>query len=75
MPENRYQFNVFAFFIAFCIGMFYVYANDPQERAIIKYPTPYNVNKLVYRGEADNCYKFKTQEVECKSEYYEQPIV
>lgn len=75
MQETKFQFHVFAFLIAFAVGMVYVYIKNPDERTIIKYPTPYNVNRLVYRGEAGDCYKFKTEEVACSDEYYEQPII
>lgn len=73
--QEKYQFNVLAFFVAFCFGIVYIQIKSPEERMIIKYPTPYNVNRLVYRGQANDCYMFKTEEVDCNDEYYEQPIV
>ena len=32
---------------------------------IIKYPTPFNSHKLVFKDDADNCYKFNTEEIQC----------
>lgn len=40
----------------------------PQKRAIVKYPTPYNAGKIVYKDETDGtCYKYKSKQVDCPS--------
>jgi hypothetical protein len=48
-----------AFFFALAIGMFYVYIRVPPPKIVIKYPTPDNVGKVVYKDEAENCYVYK----------------
>jgi len=52
-PIGEFKFNFFAFIIAFAIGIFYVYISTPKPKIVIKYPTPYNSNKIVYRNDND----------------------
>jgi len=73
---KHFTLNVIAFVIAFLFGLFYVtYMDAPKERSVIKYPTPYNVNKTVYKGLNDECYKFKATEVKCTPHSILQPII
>ena len=37
----------------------------PLPDIIIKYPTPDNTESIRYKDRADNCYKYKTTEVDC----------
>jgi hypothetical protein len=76
MPEKKsFKFNILAFVIAFALGIFYVYFSSPAQNIVVKYPTPYNSNKIVYKGLNDECYKFKTKEVKCTDKAIDQPIV
>jgi hypothetical protein len=75
MKEKKFAFNFLAFFTAFSIGMLYVYIDTPRPRMIIKYPTPYNAENIVYKGLSGDCYKFKMEEVKCTKEAIEQPII
>lgn len=54
-----------AFFIAFAIGISYVYFIHPRPKVVLKYPNPYSSTKLIYQNEADECYKYKATQVEC----------
>ena len=72
---KEFKFNLFFFFIAFVIGMLYVYLDSPKPRLIIKYPTPYNINKLVFKGLSEECYKYKIKEVQCLKGAIDQPII
>jgi len=74
MKEKVFKFNILAFFIAFIIGIFYVYVSSPKPRIIVKYPTPYNANKLLYQSDAGECFKFKIEEVKCTPDAIPQPI-
>ena len=53
----------FYFFIALFIGLFVAYVSTPVPHVIIKYPTPENAGKIIYRDDADVCYKYKATEV------------
>ena len=53
------------FFISFCVGMFLVYISTPKPRIIIKYPTPQNAGKIIYKDNSGVCYKYLAKEVKC----------
>lgn len=53
------------FLIAFSITMMYVYCFTERPEVIIKYPTPENAHQFVFKDDAENCYRFHTQEVKC----------
>ena len=53
------------FFISLFIGFLIVYSSTPPPKVIIKYPTPENVNTLVYKDSSDNCFKYEVKEVQC----------
>lgn len=73
--SKHFRFNFLAFILTFILGMFYVYVDTPKPKMIIKYPTPYNVDKIVYKGLDEECYKFKAKEVKCTDQAIDQPIV
>ncbi len=65
------------FMISLAFGLFIVYCTSPTPEIIIKYPTPENSDKLVFKDDVDNCYKFKTEMVDCpkdKSKIKKIPI-
>jgi len=59
--------NTYWFLISLCVGLLIVYCTTPVPDVIIKYPTPDNAHKLVFKDAANNCYKFNTTEVNCPS--------
>jgi len=61
------KLNPYVFIISFSIGIFIVYLSEPPRKIIIKHPRP-NDNETIYRDDADNCYKYKTIEVQCPSD-------
>lgn len=73
--KKLFRLNILSFLIAFLLGLFYVYIDSPKQRVVIKYPTPYNTNKLIYKGLNDDCYKFKAKEVKCTLDAIPQPII
>ena len=58
-------FSLTVFLISFSIGMLIVYLTSPPPREIMVYPTPENVGDLLYRDNADQCYRFMPKEVAC----------
>ena len=58
-------FKPIPFLIAFTIGILYIYLFSGRPEIIIKYPTPENAHQYVFRDDAENCYRFHTQEVPC----------
>ena len=75
MQEKVFKFNFIAFFCAFALGILFVYLSAPKQKIIIKYPTPYNSNKIVYKNENDFCYKYNVTEVKCTDKAINQPII
>jgi hypothetical protein len=61
---NEY-INPLAFFIALAIGLFFTYIYSPKKKIIIKWPTPENAGKLIYKDYSDLCYKYKANEIPC----------
>lgn len=56
------------FLISFALGMLIVYLTSPPPREIMVYPTPENVGELLYRDNADQCYRFMPTEVKCPAD-------
>ena len=53
------------FLISFCIGLFFVYALGPKNKKIYVYPSPENIDKILFKDKADNCFYFKEETIEC----------
>lgn len=69
--------NPFVFIVSFAVGLFIVYIFAPAPTVVIKFPSPSNAGKVVYRDKSDNCYVFKAESSECpadKSKIKEQPL-
>lgn len=75
VQEKVFRLNYVSFFIAFALGIFYVYISAPKQRVVIKYPTPYNADKIYYQNDDNVCYKYKVQEVKCNRNATAQPIM
>ena len=56
------------FFISFAVGLFIVYVFNPPPQVVVKFPSPYNSGKIVYKDKNDSCYKYKSENVSCPSD-------
>lgn len=72
------KINPFAFFIAFAIGMLFIYAVTPTPEVVMKFPSPWNSGKIVYTSDTDNsCYVYRAKKSECPIDnnlIYPQPL-
>lgn len=73
--DRRFHFNLVAFILAFCVGMVYVYLKTPPLKVVVKYPTPFNAGKTVYKDSADTCFVFNASRVQCTKNAKKQPVV
>lgn len=65
------------FFIAFAVGLLICYITKPTPEIIIKFPSPYNSDNVIYKDKANSCYKYDAAKVSCpidKSLIRPQPI-
>jgi len=53
------------FLVSFAIGLFFVYILGPEMKTVFIYPTPENVDKVLFKDKADNCFSFKQEIIEC----------
>ena len=58
--------NVPVFIISFAIGIFAVYVcGNADKRKIMVYPTPDNIDQILYRDDSEACFQFKQTQVNC----------
>lgn len=57
--------NPLFFFLAFAVGLFIVYIFNPPPNVVVKFPSPYNAGKVVYKDSSDSCYTYKAEKVSC----------
>ena len=65
------------FFIALAVGFLAVYIMSPQPQVVVKFPSPHNAGKVVYRDNAETCYVYRADATECpadKSKIKPQPL-
>ena len=53
------------FLVSFAIGLFFVYILGPEMKTVFIYPSPENVDKVLFKDKADNCFSFKQEIIEC----------
>jgi hypothetical protein len=53
------------FLISFTIGLFFIYVLGPEIKTIYIYPSPENVDKILFKDKAENCFYFEEQEIKC----------
>ena len=59
--------NLSYFLCALTIGLFLNYIHSPEQKVIFVYPTPDNSNKILYKDQANNCYKYTANVVKCSN--------
>ncbi len=56
------------FIISFAVGLLFVYMLGPDKKTIYIYPTPENVNKILFKDKADNCFEYEEKIINCPSD-------
>jgi len=62
------------FIISLAFGLFFVYVYGEDMKTIYIYPTPDNINQVLYKDGADNCFKYDAVEVKCTSDAKNIPM-
>lgn len=60
--------NPMYFFVSFAVGLFFVYIFNPSPSVVLKFPSPYNAGKIVYKDKNDTCYTYEASSVSCPLE-------
>ena len=53
------------FFISFAVGLFMVYVFASDLKKVYVYPTPDNVDKILFKDKTGNCVKYNLHETTC----------
>jgi hypothetical protein len=63
MIQDYISFPIF--FISFAVGLLFIYLIGPEIKTIYIYPSPENVDKVLFKDKADNCFYFEPESIEC----------
>lgn len=55
--------NFSIFMISLGIGFFLIYVLQPNPTIIIRYPTPENLENIIYTDDSGLCYKYEAKEI------------
>jgi hypothetical protein len=69
--------NPAVFLLGIVVGIFLVCMLRPEQKVVLRYPTPENVGNTTYRDGNSVCYKYTSEEVSCdaeKSKVREYPV-
>jgi hypothetical protein len=66
------------FFTAFAVGLLLCYIMTPPPEVVVRFPSPFNAGKVLYKDKAQNCFTYNASEVTCPddgSKVRPQPVV
>lgn len=69
------RLNLTALVSSFAIGVLFTYLVTPPPKVIVKFPSPFNAGRILYRDRSDTCYKFKSDAVDCSAHTMNDVVV
>jgi hypothetical protein len=57
--------NLPLFILSLALGTLFVYMYEPDYKTIHVFPTPENVDKVLFKDRTDMCYGFQPNKVSC----------
>lgn len=59
------RLNPLAFALALGVGLMIVYITAPRPRRVLRFPSPLNAGKTVYKDARKGCYVYQPEKVPC----------
>jgi hypothetical protein len=53
------------FFVSLAIGLFFIYILGPDTKKVYIYPSPDTIEQILFKDDANNCFKYEPEEVTC----------
>ena len=60
--------NLPIFICSFIIGIIFVQLSSPSNTVIFVYLTPDNIEHIVYKDKADNCFSYNIDNIKCQKD-------
>lgn len=52
------------FTLAFIIGLILCFFKEPNKKIVLKFPSPTNAGRVIYKDKAGQCYKYQADKLE-----------
>jgi len=62
---NMKYLSLPVFFVSLIIGLFFIYLYGPEQKTIYIYPSPGNIEEILFKDKADQCFYLDATEVKC----------
>lgn len=62
------KINPLYFIVSFAVGLLFVYILKPPPEIVIKFPSPQNAGKIVYKTENDTCFTILASKDNCPTD-------
>lgn len=56
------------FLLSFSFGLFFMYMFGVEDKPVYMYPSPDNINSIVYQDKANQCYVYRPIATKCNDE-------
>lgn len=57
--------NIPIFLISLVMGLLFIFIWIPDKQEVLVYPTPNTATKVMYEDLVGNCYRYRSEEIDC----------